>query len=208
MKNSIIYGLGILTIIVLALAFKKPAIRLLGGYTEQKTEIEIDTVVLPSIIDTLEVFNSYVKTKGIILNPKPIIKYVYADKYKEEVIDSTKIFNVSVIDSLINGKFKVTNDFRGNLIDADFTYRPLFPKYIKETKPIIVTKTITETVYNSNNLFGLGVGINSELTPSLNIDYITTKNFGYSIDVSKPDLIDKNYPIKDLIIGFKLTKYW
>lgn len=150
----------------------------LGGYTDKETEIKIETEYIKGDVDTVAVFNHYVKTKGIILNPKP--KIVYRDKPSTEEdggITSTafKEFEVDISDTLITGIATITNNFNGNLEDLIIDYKPLFPKYITRTDTIRITKTITETLDNERAKIGIGVGYNSLNYPSVLAGY-TTKN--------------------------------
>jgi len=204
--------LGVLLMLLLLFTFKKQSIGLLGGYTELEKTVEIDTVFLPIEIDTLEVFNDYVTTKGIILNPKPIIKYISPDikEIKEPIQpDYTKTYNVAVKDTLIDGEATVVNDNYGNLLEFDITYKPLFPKYIEKRIPYEVTKTITNTVSNDRLMFGIGARVNLESYIGGSINVLDKKKAMFSIDVSKKvntGMIKPNMP--DVLIGVNFVKFF
>lgn len=199
--------LGFIFAVIASMAFKKQAISLLGGFNTKETVIERDTTYLPIKIDTTALFNHYVEVKGINLNPDPIIKYVYADKNEWEVVDSTKVFNIKVKDSLIDGTFNVTNDFKGNVLKSNFKYLPLFPKYITKTIPIEITKTVTNTITNDKVLYGAGIGINSEAHFSANISIIDKKKFQYQLEYTRFNLNNNLFPVKEAI-GIKINKFF
>ena len=164
-------------IILLILIFSNKgfAIRFLGGYTVQNKVISIDSTFVKGNIDTLEIFNHYVENKGIILNPEPTIKYIYKDNDKKITkIDSVKSFKVAVNDSLITGNIDILNKFNGNLVSANLTYKPLFPKLITRIDTLKIHTKETILLENKTK-FGLGFGINNHLTPSV-LGGITFKN--------------------------------
>lgn len=132
----------------------------LGGFTKKETVTVVDTKYVKGKIDTLSVFNHYVETKGIILNPEPKTKYItIRDTIRDTVYQKgVKEFNVKVKDSLIDGNMRIQNFLNGDLHLANFKYKPLFPKYIKRTDTLFVTKIITETLTKERALFGVGVG--------------------------------------------------
>ena len=213
LKNLLLILSGVGALILLILIFKNPTIRALGGYTEKNTTVEIDTTYLPAKIDTLEVFNAYIETKGIVLNPKPIIKYVFPDNESGEgvgtPIDSLKHFNVSVQDSVIDGTISIFNRFNGDLFDAVINYRPLVPKTILRTEYMTITKTVTETLSNDKSRIGFGIGANTEKFLSGGVEYITKDNLGIEIEYENTRLFnDQNYPIPEHIVGIKLKKYF
>lgn len=225
-KNYIRNGLIIVGLLlflwILKTWFSDKIITLLGGYVNKEVEIQIDTQYVKGKIDTLEVFNAYVETKGIILNPIPKIEYRY--KYidpvnnKQETVDSIKSFNVKINDSLIDGTFHLINNFEGDLVYSKFNYKPKFPKYITSTDTIktIVTKTIT--LDNKRALLGAGVGyttINNLHIPSLSGSYTTKNNTQFIIEYGKPlndikqSIDNKNFVIQSSdLISFKIIKHF
>lgn len=161
-------------VLILMLGNKNFTIRLLGGYTVQNKIVTIDSTFVKGKIDTLEVFNHYVETNGVILNPEPIVKYKYRYiKDKKVKIDSTKHFKVAVKDSLIDGSINIINKYNGNLVFADLTYKPLFPKLIKRTDTIKISTK--ETITLNRTKLGLGFGIDNHRIPSV-LGGITFKN--------------------------------
>lgn len=178
-KNVMYIALLLILLYLLSNWFKDKIIVALGGYTHKETVIQKELKYIKGTFDTLEVFNAYVESKGIILNPKPIIEYKY--KYKnpetevEEIVDSVKPYNIAIKDSLIDGTFHIINDFKGNLLYSKFRYNPLFPKYLVRVDTIIKTKTITNTLSKERSLLGIGVGYNNLQYPSILGSY-TTKN--------------------------------
>lgn len=154
----------ILAILILIYVFQNWlrtfVITTLGGFTKKETVTKIETEFIEGKIDTIAVFNHYVSSKGIILNPEP--KIIYETKYDtiRDTIYSTKLkqFEVAVKDSLIDGKITIKNYFNGDLFSADFKYKPLFPKYIKRVDTIFKTTTITETLSTERAKFGVGLG--------------------------------------------------
>lgn len=180
LQNLLIAIIIILLLFIARHWLKDKIITSLGGYTHK--EVVTDTIVDYKVgkIDTLAIFNHFVKTKGIVLNPKPEI--IYRDKYSNPVSedsgvisDSIKKYNVTIKDSLIDGTFTVFNNFKGDLLDSYLDYKPLFPKYIARTDTIIKTITNTETLSNKRNLLGIGVGYNNLQYASL-LGSWTTKN--------------------------------
>lgn len=169
--------------------FKNMIIKSLGGYVNKETIIEIDTFYTVGKVDTLAVFNHYVKTKGIILNPTPEIRYkwlkVLPDTQEEVVIDSIKEFNVQIKDSLLDGTFKIINDFKGNLVDNEFNYKPLFPKYIRRVDTVKIIKTVTNTLNNQSSKIGIGVGYNNLQSLSVLGSYTTKDDWQFIYEVGK-----------------------
>jgi hypothetical protein len=163
--KTVVIVAAVLLVLFLVKDWLKPKLIVaLGGYTTKETTIVTDTIVGKSKIDTLAVFNGYVKTKGIILNPKPEIVYRYISPVNEMIVDSVKRFQVAVKDSLVNGNLSIINSFNGDLLNVDFIYYPLFPKYIRETIPNYITVTKTEYLSKDRSYIGIGAGIDTELT--------------------------------------------
>lgn len=159
MKNSfkIIIVIGIFSIFLFKDWLKPFIITSLGGFTHQKTDTIKNIEYIKGKIDTLEVFNNYVKTNGINLNPKSKIIYV-PSKTEPKKIDSFKQFKVKIKDSLIDGTFTVNNKFNGNLTTSFFDYKPLFPKYILSVDTLRTTTIITKKLTNKRGRIGLGTG--------------------------------------------------
>jgi len=185
------YGFIIVILFLLGLLagyFKDKLIVALGGYTDQTTTTTIDSTFVTGKIDTIAVFNHYVTTKGIILNPKAKIVYKYKNPLIEigERIDSLKEFNVKVKDSLIDGNMVITNKFNGDLESSILTYKPLFPKYIKRVDTVFINKTITNTLTNKRSLLGLGVGYSNLQYFSILGSYTTKNNWEVIYEYGKP----------------------
>lgn len=201
MKN--IYQLLIVVVIIIFLVIFKDWVRTkiivsLGGYTEQTTTITVDSTFIKGKVDTLAIFNNYVATNGIILNPKPIIKYKY--KYlnpsiKEEVvIDSVKTFTVKVKDSIIDGNINIANAFNGDLVNAYIKYKPLVPKLLIRVDTFKVVKTVDNFLSKERSKFGFGLGTDSQLTNLDLLGSFTTKN-GWQI------IYEYSNPIKDFNVN-------
>lgn len=169
-------------------------IRTLGGYTNQENVTVIDSTFTRGKIDTLAVFNHFVRTKGITLNPKPIIEYKY--KYidpvidKEVELDSIKKFTVKIKDSLIDGNLTVINKFNGDLAYTDLDYKPLFPKFIRRTDTLRITKTNTITLSNDKDRIGIGVGANNLQFLSILGSYTTKKDWQFIYEYGRKVNID------------------
>ena len=192
MKNIKTF-IGIIIVILIILLFRewirKTIITNLGGYLEKETTITIDSTFVKGKIDTLEVFNHYVKTNGIILNPEPEIIYKFKNLVTEEIGDSLKYFQVSIKDSVIDGTINIYNKFNGDLSYANLNYKPIYPKLIKQTDTIIITKTIRETLTNNKSLIGLGAGytnLNNLHYSSLSASYMSKKKLQVLIEYGKP----------------------
>ena len=201
-KRGIITALIAICLAVGVVSFKKDTvIKLLGGYTHKTVETKIDTVYKVGKIDTLEVFKDYIKTKGIILNPKPKIvykyKYIHPISQELEEVDSIKAFKVAVNDSIIEGEINVINKFNGDLIHANIEYKPLFPKVLHRVDTIFVNKERQVTLSNKVSKFGIGAGVSN--LPSLSVlGSFTTRNglqfiYEYSKPVNTPLI-----PVKDI----------
>lgn len=186
---------GLIIIIILILLFllkgwyKNALIVALGGYVNKEVKIETETKYIKGKVDTVAVFNHYVKTRGIILNPKP--KIIYRDKPSTEddggiTSIAFKEFKVNISDTLINGTATVINTFEGDLEDLVIDYKPLFPKYITRTDTIIKTVTITETLDNERAKIGIGVGYNSLNYPSVLTGYTTKNGWQFLGEYGKP----------------------
>lgn len=174
---------AVVVLIILILIFKdwlrSKIIVSLGGYTKQTTTITVDSTYVKGDVDTLAVFNHYVKTNGIILNPDPkiVYKYEYLDPVSKKVVavDSVKQFQVQLKDSLVDGTINVTNKFNGDLLNANFDYKPLFPKYIKRVDTIRTTKTITKFLSKERSKFGFGAGYDWQQSSVQFLGSYTTK---------------------------------
>ena len=187
-RNIIIVAVAIILLLFareLVKYFKDRIIVKLGGYTTQIQKVSIDSTFVKGKIDTVAVFTHYVKTKGIVLNPKTKIVYL-KDPVTKRIGDSLKEFTVSISDSLILGDFTVRNDFTGNLKSSLFNYKPLFPKYISRTDTIRVIKTVTNTLTKDRSLIGGGVGYSNLHYLSILGSYTTKKHLQVIIEYGKP----------------------
>ena len=187
-KQYVISIALIVLLYILVGYFKDVIIVKLGGYTSQTSETIVTTKIVKGKVDSLEVFNHYVKTKGIILNPKTRIVYVKSpdNKDTEIVMDSLKEFTVTVKDTLIEGAFTVVNNFKGDLISSDFEYKPLFPKYIRRVDTLKVYTNTTIVQSNERSYFGLGVGANNLQYISILGSYMTKKKWQFIGEYGKP----------------------
>lgn len=205
-------GLIVIITCLLTLFFivqcRETVIPVLGGYLKENVSIKTDTIYLPVKIDTLEVFHSYITTRGIILDPLPVVKYIIKTVDNTPIIiDSTKAFEVVIKDSLIDGKISIINDFTGNLLTSDFTYMPLFPKIIEKRIPYKVTETKTITLDNPRTYYGIGLGGNSLGYPSVHGSILTKKKMNYTLEYEVKSIL--NTPdINKGIIGVKITKFF
>ena len=190
LKNLIITVLGIVIIVILARYFKDKIIVSLGGYTTKTTKTITKKVLIKGKVDTLAVFNHYVKTQGINLNPKAKIVYVTSPvKDKDGVVgvkvDSLKKFKVQIKDTLIEGTFTIYNKFNGDLSTSSFKYKPFFPKYLTRVDTLKITNTITETLTRDRSLFGIGAGYNSLQYLSLQGSYTTKSKWQFLYSYGK-----------------------
>jgi len=158
----------------------------LGGYTDREVVVETNTEYVQGKVDTIAFFNHYVTTHGINLNPKPKIIYKYKTVAGEVIKDSIKEFTVAIKDTLLNGKFIVQNNFKGDLLNSTFTYKPLFPKYLIRTDTIKITNTVTNTLTNKRSLIGLGVGYNNLHYFSILGSYTTKSKLQFMYEYGKP----------------------
>lgn len=134
----------------------------LGGYTKQETKVTTKTEYVKGKIDTLAVFTEYINTKGIILNPKPKIIYKYLPTKPGDTgisyLDSVKMFDVAIKDSVVDGNIQVINKFNGDLVEATFNYIPLVPKLLLRVDTIFKTTVIEKTLSKERAKFGVGTG--------------------------------------------------
>lgn len=139
------------------------------SYTTDTLRItSIDTVFLPSvpIYTTLTI-------------PTPV--YIHDTIWKDDsaIVQTYAEYNTEVKDSLIKGVIK--SKVEGVLISQDFTYTPLFPKYIYQTDTVIIENN---TVVDKKKLFlfvGGEVGGSAEslnLSPVIGVG--TAKGYMYS----------------------------
>lgn len=195
--------------IVLVVNCRGNIITALGGYTEDDFVTKVDTEYLPIKIDTQAVFNHYVETQGIILNPKPKIVYKYkvVKEYIKDtsVTDSTKYFNVAVKDSLIDGNIHIFNNFTGDLLDAYIRYKPLFPKYIEKTVPIKITET--KYVTNEGIMFGLGARANSLGHVGAHIAFMSKNRWDFRAGYNNGSIIENSFNTGEYI-SLEITKYF
>ncbi len=167
----------------------------LGGYIQKENIVTIDSTFVRGKIDTLEVFNHYVKTQGIILDQDTVVipKYIYLNSDKEEVVvDNVKKFEVSVNDSLIDGKMTIYNDSYGNLVNAYLDYKPLFPRVIRRVDTIKIHTQETITLSNKKALIGFGAGYNNLQYFSLLGSYTSKKKWQFIYEYGKSSINVKN----------------
>ncbi|WP_299664778.1 hypothetical protein [uncultured Polaribacter sp.] len=187
----------------------------LGGYTTKETQTITKTEYRQGIIDTLEIFNHYVTTKGITLNPEPKIVYVTRKvgtqtpitTPKESVpIDSVKQFEVQVKDSLLDGRFTIYNKFNGDLLSSEFSYKPLFPKYLLRVDTLRITTTKTETLTRTRSKFGLGLGFDTQSRLQILGSYTTKNNWQFVYEFEVPSGISSTTGIQQPVHGIKVLK--
>lgn len=162
---------------------------------EQEGPGKIDTIVeYRSYIDTVFFPKEVTKTVAKIINTRDTI-------YIDSITNTPHKFNVvdtHICDSLIEGTISTVMD--GTIVAQDFTYKPLFPKYIIKTDSVITTISAEAKLRNSLYL-GMQLGGNKgqmELGPVI---VLTTK---------KHLLVGYNYGIinntHNVSIGYKLFK--
>jgi len=208
-KRGVIVAIILIVFITLVVNCRGNIITALGGYTDEDFVTKIDTEYLPVKIDTTAVFNHYVETRGIILNPDPEIKYKYkiVKEYIKDtvVVDSTKYFSVAVKDSLIDGTIHVVNNFEGDLLDAYFRYKPLFPKYIEKRIPIKVTET--KYVNTQGILFGVGGRVNNLGHIGGHAAFMTKNRWDFRVGYNSGRVIENSFNTDDYI-SIDITKYF
>ena len=187
-KKTIIIISSVILLILLYLTktyFKDTIIVSLGGYTQKETVIKTDTKYIKGKVDTVAVFNNYVTTRGITLNAIPKIIYKYISPVKKEMVDSVKVFNTTIKDSLLEGNINIVNSFTGDLKDVVFTYKPLFPKYIRSVDTLYINNTITNTLTKNKGLIGIGVGVNNRQFISVLGSYTTKSKWSIMYEYGK-----------------------
>ena len=134
----------------------------LGGFTKKETIIETEVKYIKGKweIDSTAVFNKYIETNGIILNPKPRIIYKKIYDTIRDTLNSNKLkhFEVKFKDSLIDGKMIIKNYFNGNLFSSSFKYKPKFTKYLKRVDTFKSNKIIKKYLSKERSKFGIGIG--------------------------------------------------
>ncbi|WP_299672007.1 hypothetical protein [uncultured Polaribacter sp.] len=187
----------------------------LGGYTTKETQTITKTEYKQGAIDTLAVFNHYVSTKGITLNPEPKIVYITrtAPNQKNTIlpkesvpIDSVKQFEVQVKDSLLDGRFTIYNKFNGDLLSSEFNYKPLFPKYLLRVDTLRIATTQTETLTRIRSKFGLGLGVDTQSRFQILGSYTTKNNWQFVYEFEIPSGITDPTDIKQPVHGIKVLK--
>jgi len=181
-RNILIIVILFLLLFLIKEWLRTKIITLLGGYTDKQTEIVIDTEYIKGKIDTLAIFNHYVKTNGVILNPTPriVTKEVPGTKNGgARSFKDFKEFTVNLSDSLLIGEAIILNDFSGDLKDVQFKYKPLFPKYITRVDTVKVTKTVNNTLSNERVKIGAGIGYNNLNHASLLLSYTTKSDWQF-----------------------------
>lgn len=162
---------------------------------EQEGPAKVDTIVeYRSYIDTVFFPKEVTKTVAKIINTRDTI-------YIDSITNTPHKFNVvdtHICDSLIEGTISTVMD--GTIVAQEFTYKPLFPKYIVKTDSVITTISAEAKLRNSLYL-GMQLGGNKgqmELGPVI---VLTTK---------KHLLVGYNYGIinntHNVSIGYKLFK--
>lgn len=199
MKYLYKIGIGILIILLIYIFqdwLKDFIITSLGGYTKKETVTVVDTKYIKGKIDTTAVFNHYVKTNGIILNPEPKIEYItIRDTIRDTIYKKgVKNFNVKVEDTLIKGNIKIQNFLNGDLNFANLKYKPLFPKYITRTDTIKTTKTVTEYLSKERAKFGVGIGSDVGFN---NLDLLGS----YTLKNGLQFIFEYSNPIKDFNVN-------
>ena len=168
----------------------------LGGYTTKETVTVTKTKIKIGKVDTTAIFNHYVETKGIILNPKTKTEYITVrDTIRDTIYKKgVKNFNVKIKDSLIDGKINIQNFLNGDLNFANFKYKPLFPKYITRTDTIFKTTTVTEYLSKERSKFGIGLGSDTEFN---NLDLLGSFTFKNGLQL----IYEYSNPIKDFNVN-------
>lgn len=189
LKDIVYLGIIILILIIAKDWIKDKVISSLGGFTDKEVKVKVDSTYQVGKVDTIALFNHYVKTQGINLNPegKTVYKYKYLNPItKEEVVsDSIREFKVSITDSLIEGTLTVFNSFKGDLLNTLLDYKPKFPKFITRVDTLKIYTNITETLSNKRGLIGIGVGYSSLQYPSILGSYTTKKKWQFIYEYGK-----------------------
>lgn len=208
---TIIIGV-ILLFLLLNKCSRNTIIRGLGGYTENNTKTVVDTFRIKGKVDTTEIFYGYVKTHGIRIGKDSIIyKYKYKDPVtgSGEVVDSVIKFSVNVTDEFISGEFNGINSFNGKFILGELNYTRKFPKYITRVDTLRINTHTTTTLKNSKERFGIGVGVNTLMSPSAIASWTNKKNWQFMYEYNHifkgTNLILNNNDIKN-IHGIKIIK--
>ena len=155
----------------------------------------VDTVIeYKSHVDTVFFPKEVTKTVAKIINTRDTI-------YIDSVTQISRKFNIvdtHICDSLIEGTISTVMD--GTIVAQNFTYKPLFPKYIIKTDSIVTTITAEAKLRNSLYL-GMTLAGNKSHMDLGPIIVLTTK---------KHLLVGYNYGIinntHNVSIGYKLFK--
>lgn len=151
-------------VIICNKSIKKPLIKLLGGYTEQINTVTIDTLEIQ--IDTTLLIDEWLSINADILEPTYIDSIVFDTiflqgkiQYIKDTLTNIAKYENNVSDSLIDGTIITLFDFNNQkMLSQNLDYKPKFPIIITKTIPIV--KTITNTIYNTNNI-GVGAKVNT-----------------------------------------------
>ena len=162
---------------------------------EQEGPGRVDTVVeYKTHIDTVFFPKIMTKTIAKIINTRDTI---YVDSITQ-VEHKFNIVDTHICDSLIEGTISTVMD--GTIVAQNFTYKPLFPKYIIKTDSIVTTITAEAKLRNSLYL-GMTLAGNKSHMDLGPIVVLTTK---------KHLLVGYNYGIinntHNISIGYKLFK--
>jgi len=137
----------------------------------------------------------------------PVDKPIFI-KGKNPGFDSSKFKTCDVLvsdsiilkDSLIDGKLAL-NIKNNQLLNYEFAYKPLFPKYINRVDSVFTTKTITNTIQQpKQNIIYAGVELGtkeSSLSAGLKTkkDYIFYYRFGINLQEQKSHNIGVKFPL-------------
>lgn len=208
-----IYQIAIVILILLLLFlfkgfFKETLITSLGGYTKKETDTIVQTRYKIGKIDTLEIFNSYIETKGIKIGETKIITNYVNTTTNKTIKDSLKVHNIKIEDSLLSGNFTIYNKLNGDLEDSYFNYKPKFPKLIRRVDTLTQTITITETLSKEKNLIGGGLGIthiNTEIYGSVVASFQLKNNLQFLVEIGKPVVV-QNTDRNNNLFSLKVIK--
>lgn len=198
---------------------KNKVIILLGGYTNK--EIKTDTISSKiykkgRTIDSLDIFNKYVKRKGINLYPKPIIEYIHDTIRTKDTVyiqkDSIKHSKFKVKDSILNGTIFIKSYFNGDIKNAYFNYKLNYSNYFIRVDTIIKTNTIIKNniLSNKTNKYGIGGGYNTLQYLNLSGSFTNKNNWQYIINYGRFTPVNKNIGVNlpSNYLGFNIIKHF
>ena len=176
-----------------------------GTCPEVSATVKVDTLKIKGKTDTVKI--TVEKPIYIKVNiPTPVTVTVPSDSGSIAVHE----YSSEIKDSLLIGT--ITSRVDGTLIAQDFTYEPLFPKYITRTDTIVIDKHETSVV--KRNYIGLGAEIGGSATSvnvSPKLSLITRKGYTYSyryglMDGSHNIGMTKHFNMKEIFNRKKLAK--